>query len=281
MKYGSLLKTMSAAFMVFGLIEVKGWAATPTTDPAPAADAAPQLAVLPAGATVDQVLDALDARGKDFSDLTADVKLSDIDPNLGTSKTRVGHLWLVRQSPTDATLHVVFDKVIDGKFSRPEKHEYLLQNGWLTDRDYHAKLEVKRQVIKPGQKVNLFKLGEGAFPLPIGQDKADVHREFEVTLAKAAPPAADEPKDAIHIVLVPKPGTAMARRFSQIDVWADRQTDMPVRIDTLDQQQAKEESTVLENVKINTPGGLKPTDLALDKIDQTGWQFPPPEPYRG
>jgi hypothetical protein len=245
---------------------------------ATAPDPAPAIAPLPPDASVDNVLDALDARGKDFSDLTADVKLSEIDPNLGTGKTHVGHLWLQRRSPDDATLHVMFDKTIDGKFSRVEKHEYLLDGGWLVDRDYRSKLEVKRQVVPPGQKVDLFKLGEGAFPLPIGQDKADVHRDFDVKLIKLAP---GDPKDSIHVELTPHPGTALARRFSVIDVWVDRATDMPVRIDTLDDKQANEDSTVLENVKINTPDGLKPTDLSLEKIDQKDWTVSPPEPYAG
>jgi hypothetical protein len=263
-----------AAMILAALLVARPGAAL--ADPTTAPDPAPAITPLPPDASVDNVLDALDARGKNFSDLTADVRLTEEDPNLGTGKTHVGHLWLLRRSADDATLHVVFDKTIDGKFSRAEKHEYLLDGGWLVDRDYHAKLETKRQVVPPGQKVNLFKLGEGAFPLPIGQDKADVHRDFEVKLIKLAP---GEPKDSIHVELTPQPGTPLARRFSVIDVWVDRATDMPVRIDTLDDKQANENSTVLENVKINAPGGLKDADLSLEKIDQAGWTISPPEPY--
>jgi hypothetical protein len=39
-------------------------------------------------------------------------------------------------------------------------------------------------VLRPGEKVNLLKLGEGPFPLPIGQKRDDVKRQFDVTLAK-------------------------------------------------------------------------------------------------
>jgi hypothetical protein len=249
--------------------------ASPATAPADSADST--VAPLPADASVDTVLDALDARGKNLTDLTVDVKKSDIDPTFGTAKTYVGHLWLQRRSADDATVHVMFDKVIDGRFSRAEKHEYQLAGIWLIDRDYHAKLENKYQIAQQGQKTDFFKLGEGSFPLPIGQDKADVHRDFDATLAK---PAATDPAGTIHIVLATKPGTSLARRFSQIDVWIDRATDMPVRIDTLDNQQAVE-SIVMENVKINTPGGLKPADLLLEPVDQKDWTISPAHAYQG
>ena len=44
-----------------------------------------------------------------------------------------------------------------------EKTEYLLDGQWLIDRNYRAKNEVKREVLKRGQKMDLFKLGEGPF----------------------------------------------------------------------------------------------------------------------
>ena len=42
-------------------------------------------------------------------------------------------------------------------------------------------MDTNRFRARPGEKVNLLKLGEGPFPLPIGQPKEDVHREFIVT----------------------------------------------------------------------------------------------------
>ncbi len=43
-----------------------------------------------------------------------------------------------------------------------ERKEYLLNDGWLIDRDYRGKNEANRQITKPGEKVNLFQLGKGA-----------------------------------------------------------------------------------------------------------------------
>src|SRR5438046_9369676 len=96
-----------------------------------------------------------------------------------------------------------------------QRLDYVLEDGWLTDRDYQKKLEVKRQVLKPGQKMNLLKLGEGPFPMPIGQSKEDVKKLFTATKEK---PAKDDHADTAHVKLVPTPNTQFPKRFKQIDV---------------------------------------------------------------
>src|SRR5205814_1317034 len=135
--------------------------------------------------------------------------------------------------------------------------EYLLDGGWLIDRDYRAKNEVRRQIARAGEKVNLFQLGKGPFPLPIGQDKKDVHEQFEVT---KLPPAKDDPAGAVHLQLTPKEKTDFARKFSRIDVWVDQHTKMPVRIETIDRNQTTDRQTDLEKMKVNPTPGLTDAD---------------------
>src|SRR6185295_13773023 len=96
-------------------------------------------------------------------------------------------------------------------------------------RNYKKTTQVTRTVLQPGEKMNLLKLGEGPFPLPIGQKKEDVYRLFDV---KQIAPNPKDPPDSIHLQLKPKPGTAFARRFGMIDVWVDRKTHFPAKIRT-------------------------------------------------
>jgi outer membrane lipoprotein-sorting protein len=228
---------------------------SPDASPAPAGDV-----VLSADSSVDQILDALDARGDSLQDFTADVTLSDVDAATGGDTTRSGKIWMQRVSPDDARLRVLFGK--------PDKIEYALDKGWLLDRDYTRRLEVRRQVLKPGEKMDLLKLGEGPFPLPLGQDKADVHKMFEV---KKFPQKAEDPKGTIHVQLIPKPGTQFESKFASIDVWADPQSKFPVKIETVDPNGTTIRTTELKSIKVNT--GLSGPDFTLPKVDEKTWEI--------
>ena len=258
------------AFIVSSLLLASLTLAAPADQPKP----------LPADANVDQVLDALDQRGKSLKEFTADVKLTEeTDPNLGGVITsRTGKVTFQRKGDEDARIRVVFEKKIKGgRIATNEKKEYLLDNGNLTDRDYNNKVEVRRVIVKPGQKINLLKLGEGPFPLPIGQSKEDVKKNFDVA---KQPPTKDDPKDTLHLTLTPKKGTAMARRLSQLDVWVDRNSNMPVRIDTTDANGGGDKRrTDLTNLTVNPQPPLKDADFELPKIDQSTWSIKT-EPYQ-
>ena len=219
--------------------------------------------------SVDDVLDALHNRGQDLKEFVADVALTDVDTVMGSTTKRIGKVWFQSRPDGDARLHVRFDrKSIEDKPPMQEEKEYLLDGGWLVDRDYRAKVEVRRQVSRPGEKVNLFQLGKGPFPLPIGQERKSVHDMFEVT---KAPPAKDDPPGSIHLQLAPKPGTDLERKFATIDVWVDPATRMPVRIQTLDREKTTQRQTDFANLKVNPSPGLKDDDFALPSIENQGW----------
>jgi outer membrane lipoprotein-sorting protein len=226
-------------------------------------------------ASVDAVLDALDARGRSMNQFVADVTLSENDEATQAGSERTGRVWYHKRQGNDR-IRVTFDQKAEGRFSKPDKIEYLLDGGWLIDRDYKRAIEVKRQVLRPGEKVNLLKLGEGPFPLPIGQPKEDVHREFIVSKGD---PAMEGPKGAPHIALKPREGTRLAKKFAQIDVWVDPQSQMPVRIEALDANETTRRTTELRNIKVNPEPPLGDQDFALPKVDESKWELHT-EPYQ-
>jgi outer membrane lipoprotein-sorting protein len=255
----------------------------PATDkpaPSPPAQAAPangntNAAAAPGAAgaisndsSIDQILDALDARGRNLQAFTADVSLTEGDPALANEVTRRGKV-LYQDQQGKARLRVTFETRETGTRTFNEKVEYLLQDGWLTDRTYDPKrIEVRRQVLRPGEKINLLKLGEGPFPLPIGQKKEKVHEQFEV---KKPAPAKDDPAGTIHVQLTPKPGTNLARKFDVIDVWVDAKTNMPARIDTAQGETVR--TTELKHFTVNPTPPLADADFALPKIDESQWSL--------
>lgn len=222
-----------------------------------AARARAQTTQLSPQSDVDHVLDALDARGKNLQDFSASVKMTDTDPNLGDSSSTMGTFVLQRKGPDDARIRAAFTKRQVGDEIMPYDRQYTLDNGLLDERDYQAKKETRRQVLKPGEKLDLFKLGEGPFPLPLGQSRDDVKKMFDVTKID---PAKDDPPGTIHLQLTPRPETQFSRSFKTIDVWVDIKSAMPIRIQTVDPNVTTIRTTDLTDVKINS--GLSDEDFA-------------------
>lgn len=222
---------------------------------------------LPADASVDQTLDALDEVGRGLKSFSADVKLGETDNVAQDTVTRTGKVLYQARGQGDARLRVTFDARIQDGASLAQKIEYLLDKGWLVDRNYARKIEVNRQVLRPGEKMNLLKLGEGPFPLPIGQKKEDVHKQFEVKKIELAEGELDK---TIHLELTPKPGTRFERNFTDIDVWVDLNSHMPVRIQTEDKNLTTTRTTDLSNVKVGVEVG--DADFKLPEIPVNDWQ---------
>jgi outer membrane lipoprotein-sorting protein len=216
--------------------------------------------------TIDQILDALDARGKDFKTFTADVKLAETPTDFGDTTTKSGKIWYQDRGNGDARIRVSFDTIDHSGKQSKEKLDYKLADGKLVERNYRAVSQDTRQVVRPDQKINLLKLGEGPFPLPIGQSKDEVHKEFDVKKMDAAK---DDPANTVHIQLVPHPDTRFAKDFKTIDAWVDDKTHMPIRIGTRDANETTDRTTDLSNVQINPD--LKDSDFDLEKIDLSKW----------
>lgn len=221
---------------------------------------------IPPDATIDQVLGALHDRGQHLQSFSADVSHAETDTNMDSTTTRTGTVVYQARPGGGARLHVLFiAKSVNDKPPHPDRVEYLLDNDWLTKRDYPSQIETDYQVSQPGQKVNLFQLGKGPFPLPIGQTPQAVHDAFDVT---KAPPADGDPPNTIHLKLVPRPQTDLARKFAQIDVWVDRTLAMPVRIETQGAgNDGTDRQTDLHHLRVNPRPAPGDADFALPKVE--------------
>lgn len=212
----------------------------------------------PADPVVDQALDALNARGKDLQDFTGDVSLQETDSSIASDKTKLGKIWYQRKPSGDVRIRVSFDRKKVSEHVFKQRVEWKLADGKLIDQNFDTKLQVTRQVVKPGQKLDPLKLGEGGqFPLPIGQPREDVLKNF---IVKKVAPTKDDPAGTIHLTLTPLPDTRMAKKFSVIDVFVGKD-NFPVRIETVDKDGTTVHTTDLSNIKINT--GLKDADFTL------------------
>jgi hypothetical protein len=227
--------------------------------------------LLAADAPVDEILDALHKVGEGLKSFDADVRLTETDAALGTDVVWTGRAWYQKLGEGEARLRVSFDRSIANERTRTARREYLLAGGRLQERDYGRRLEINRQVLRPGEKINLLRLGEGPFPLPIGQPKEEVRRMFEV---EKKPLAAEDPEQTLRLELTPRQGTPLARRFSLVRVWVDPKSHMPRRVETESDTQTR--ATDLDNMRLNPD--LTDADFTLPKIDEDEWSIRD-EPY--
>jgi outer membrane lipoprotein-sorting protein len=229
--------------------------------------------------SIDEILDALDARGKDFKTFTANVTLAEESTDVGGKTTKWGKVWYQNQGEGNARIRVTFDTAerTEGK-KFAEKIDYELMDGKLIERNYKAKSQQTNQVIRPGEKIDLFKLGQGPFPLPIGQPKEEVHKQFEVT--KGEPSTGNDnpdPPGTVHIRLIPNPDTKLARKLKTIDAWVDVKSHMPVRIATRDHNETMDRTTDLTGVQINPD--LSDANFDLGKLPDPNWNVTD-QPYQ-
>jgi outer membrane lipoprotein-sorting protein len=220
----------------------------------------PQAAAAPArgDAQVMEVLNALKTRGQNLQDFTADVIMTETDGITAAESQNFGNVKFQRKSDGNTRVRVTFDRKKIGARDIKQHREYRLDDGKLVDQNFESKLQVTRQVLKPGQKLDPLKLGEGPFPLPIGQEPEAVQKEFAV---KRIASAKEDPANTAHISLKPKPDTRFVRKFESIDVFVDEKTHFPVRIEAVEKGGATVRTTDLSNIKINT--GLTDADFRL------------------
>ena len=176
---------------------------------------------LAADATIDQILDALDEAGDNLKDFVAEVALTTEHAVTGTSSTRRGTVWYELSKEGDPRMRINLPtKEVGEKVFDDERIEYMLdEKGVLWDRNYKQRVQIKHIIRKPGQpRVNLLQLGQGPFPLPIGQAREEVRKQFEVEQIK---PDAADPKGTLHLRLKPKPGGQFAK-IESIDDWVDQ-----------------------------------------------------------
>ena len=221
---------------------------------------------LSATSSVEDTLQALDEVGKDLKSFTADVKLLENDLISQDTTSRSGKA-IYQKKGDETRMRVSFDKRTQDNVTQEQKIDYLLDKGWLVDRNYARKLEVNRQVLRPGEKINLLKLGEGPFPLPIGQKPEEVQKQFDV---KRVELATNELPDAVHLQLTPKPGSQFERKFATIDVWVDFKSNLPKRVETVDKNNTLLRGTELTNFKINPD--IPDADFKLPEITTQDWQ---------
>lgn len=215
-------------------------ASAPSSQPgeaAPAEEGQPPV-IAPVAQAIDPELDALltrlEASAKDLTSFSARITYEKEDALLGRPELRTGEI-IYRIDGENKSFAVLFDSRIINNRKESRLYHYIFDGRWLAEIDQEARQFIKREIVPPGKILDPLKLGEGPFPLPIGQAKSEVLQRFLVT--KAEVPAnglLKSLKDVDGLLLIPKPNTPESREYQRVEIFYDRATSLPVGINAIE-----------------------------------------------
>lgn len=187
------------------------------------------LAVTPAHAQVDPgpaatdpssahaLLEALERADADLTDLTADINYVRFFEISGDRQVRRGTVKFRSRpapsgeagKPADRRFRVDFTVLEVGATRRDERRTMIFDGQWFVDAVHNDRLFVKRQVVPPGETTDPLRLGEGPFPLPLGQKKDEILARYGASI-RPTDEALEYPELVRHVAgatqlrLVPK-----------------------------------------------------------------------------
>jgi hypothetical protein len=216
--------------------QTAGVATAPTTDdetPAAAGDKEDDQAG--EDDPVITLLETLESSAADLRTFTANVHYVVEDALEGDRVIRKGEIiYRVDPDNDEKAFAILFNSVIEDNRKRDRKSHYVFSGRWFAEIDHEQKLFIKREVVAPGEDFDPLKLGEGPFPLPIGQEKDEVLARFDVApaeLPEEGPLAKLKGTTEVDgLLLIPKKGTSAAEDFERIELFYDRQTHLPVGV---------------------------------------------------
>ncbi|MBU0639057.1 MAG: outer membrane lipoprotein carrier protein LolA [Planctomycetes bacterium] len=205
--------------------------------------------------TVDKILTRLEARP--VHDLRARLtwKRTYAIEEEDDSSVKVGEIFFKELDPVPKFL-VHFQESIVGRRKHELDEKHMFDGRWYVELQSKTKAVIRREVRREGDQINPYRIGEGPFPLPFGQKKSDMLREFAVT--HIASTAADPP-GTDHLQLVPRADTQTGQRYKTIDVWVAQEgkhAGLPTKVVT-----AKKDGTG----KVNSTLTIVFTEIRLNE----------------
>lgn len=263
----------------------KGQPLVPPADPTKTMTVTTTAVSAPAGAivTADDLLGALELAGKDLRTLQADLRWTKQFGEItgGDEKQiRIGKLLFESQAlatglSADAKplrrFQVDFTTEIVDNEQRTKRTVYVFDGQWFVERQPDQKQVFRRQVVPPGQTIDPLAVGEGPFPVPIGQQRAKILERFVAENLPAGDDFAEGKapqslQDTYQLKLTPRPGTDEAKQFQQVRIWY-RKTDLLPRLARTTDRDGSKTEVFLTAMELNKPL----PEQAFDTTRPAGW----------
>jgi hypothetical protein len=206
--------------------------------------------------------------------------------------TKNGEIWYQQQKPVAKFLVHFSNRISGGRLHKVDEKD-MFGGRWYIEENSETKTFDKREVRRESDPGNPYRLGEGPFPVPFGQKKADILREFEVT---PGAPSEKDPSNTDHLHLVPRPGSDSQGKYAVVDVWVAREgpeSGLPVKVETTKKRGTGEVDSFItiefkepelnrgfsgSIFKLEPPRGYDRHEETLDAIAPPGAIVRPPGP---
>lgn len=177
---------------------------------------------------LDRILERLEGKGQSIKGLRCKLvyRFVEIDPVEQVTE-KEGELLFARAEPNPKFL-VHFTRIVAAGTVQETGEYFAFDGERVVERNDKARTIRRRQFARTGERQDLFRIG-GPFPLPFGQKRADILRNFVVTLEPFTP---EDPRNTDHLHCVPRPNTELADKYSRVEIYIDRKLELPVRIVT-------------------------------------------------
>jgi hypothetical protein len=212
----------------------------------------------------DKILDRLEARGKEIKDIEASLVFVKTDPIYNATEKFEGTVLFKEDKPNPRFL-ICFDRSNQNGRVSDKKEWHVFDGRWYIEAREKNKTIIRREVLRPDENREVFRLGQGPFPLPFGQKKADILKHFAVKLIAPAP---KDPPDSDHLELTPLPGTDMDKKYEKVHFFIDRKLALPSRVQTVEKDSGDEISATFSTPKLNQ--GLAASRLDLPRLEGYG-----------
>ena len=185
------------------------------------------------------LLDSLERSADDLTGFTAQLHFEDWDELLGRRIIRLGEMIYVHAGKgEDKKFAILFSSQIVNRRKETRLRHYIFDGRWLAEIDHENKQFINREIVAPGESFDPLKLGEGPFPVPIGQSRVEVMKRFLVSripLPEEGSLGKLRGKYAVDgLRMVPREGTPEAKEYARIDLFFDRATRLPVGIEVIE-----------------------------------------------
>jgi len=180
---------------------------------------------------IDLILQRLEDRGASVVDLQCQVQYTVEDVLADDKFTKHGQIRYKKQEPNPA-FYIYFEKMAQAGVWVNRREWYIFDGRYLWEVKEAAKNKIQHEVVKPGEKIDLFDIEESPILIPFGQKKDQIQKNFLVVLVS---PTEGDPEDTDHLICTPKPDSWLAKDYQRMEFYVSRSLHLPVRIVSVEQ----------------------------------------------